>query len=287
MDKILYKGKELFSPKLDIVFKNLFGVEDSKETLRHFLNSVLDLNITSTDDIKLSNTEIVPNSPSKKSSRLDVCLVVENSVTKEHIDIEIQLENEHNMMKRSMFYVAKLFSNQLGSSENYNELGRAVCLSILDFNLFDDERYIHRGRIKDIETNIEFSDCLEVNFIEMKKLPKEIDLAKKPKELWLMFLNAKTEEELNMLVDQSPEIAVAVDKLERISSNEEFQHQALMREKALRDYNSGMANAEQRGIEKGKIEIARNLLLMNMSIDDISKATGLTAEEIEKIKSEI
>ncbi len=283
MSKILYKGKELFSPKLDIVFKNVFGTEDSKETLRHFLNSVLDMNISSTDEIKLSNTEIIPGQPGKKSSRLDVCLVVENSVTKEHIDI--QLENEKNMMKRCMFYVAKLFSNQLESSEDYNKLGRAVCLSILDFNLFDDERYIHRGRVCDIETHIEFTDCLEVNFIEMKKFTNKMDLARNPKELWLMFLNARTEEELNMLVDQSPEIAVAVDKLERISSNEEFQHQALMREKALRDYNSGMINAEQRGEYNKAVKMAKNMLLDNEPIDKIIRYTELTVEQIESLKN--
>jgi predicted transposase/invertase (TIGR01784 family) len=41
---------------------------------------------------------------------------------------------------------------------------------------------------------------------------------------------------------------------------------------------------EERGIEKGKIEVARNLLKMGMDLLAIMQATGLTKEEIEKIK---
>lgn len=40
----------------------------------------------------------------------------------------------------------------------------------------------------------------------------------------------------------------------------------------------------EKGIEKGKLEIAKNLLNMNMSIEDIINATGLTAEEVLKLK---
>ena len=40
------------------------------------------------------------------------------------------------------------------------------------------------------------------------------------------------------------------------------------------------------GIIQEKREIAKNLFKMNMSLEDISKATGLTIEEIKKLKEE-
>ncbi len=70
MEKILYNNKELLSPKLDIVFKNLLGVEESKESLMHFLNTVLEMNISSANDITLTNTEIVPATFDGKLSRI-------------------------------------------------------------------------------------------------------------------------------------------------------------------------------------------------------------------------
>lgn len=47
---------------------------------------------------------------------------------------------------------------------------------------------------------------------------------------------------------------------------------------------SAEARGIEKGIEKGKLEIAKNLLKMNIPIDQIVLATGLTEEEINKIR---
>ena len=50
----------------------------------------------------------------------------------------------------------------------------------------------------------------------------------------------------------------------------------------------GIAEGKAMGIEEGKflrnMEIAKNLLKLNIPIPDITKATGISAEEIAKIK---
>ena len=48
----------------------------------------------------------------------------------------------------------------------------------------------------------------------------------------------------------------------------------------------GKAEGKAEGIKENKIEIARNMLNMNMDIKDISKATGLTKEEIASLKND-
>ena len=53
-----------------------------------------------------------------------------------------------------------------------------------------------------------------------------------------------------------------------------------LREKARHDEAQALYHAKQ----EGKIEIARNLLKMGMSLDQITQATGLTLEELEKYK---
>ena len=54
------------------------------------------------------------------------------------------------------------------------------------------------------------------------------------------------------------------------------------KEQALQD--EAKRDGIQQGIQQEKIEIAKNLLSLNIKIDDIMKATGLTIEEIEKLK---
>jgi predicted transposase/invertase (TIGR01784 family) len=51
----------------------------------------------------------------------------------------------------------------------------------------------------------------------------------------------------------------------------------------------GILQGMEKGIEKGKLErdiiIAKNLLLLNISLDTISSATGLSIAELQKLKS--
>ena len=67
-----------------------------------------------------------------------------------------------------------------------------------------------------------------------------------------------------------------------------------MRERAIRDRDSALGHAEQKGIQAGmqkgvaerNIEIARNLLQINLPLDQISAATGLTREKVESLYNE-
>ena len=69
-------------------------------------------------------------------------------------------------------------------------------------------------------------------------------------------------------------------------SKDEFIIHEWQKEKmdALVKHNE-LEGAKKDGIKENKLEIAKNLLNMKMSIKDISKATGLTIQEIEKLRS--
>ena len=45
----------------------------------------------------------------------------------------------------------------------------------------------------------------------------------------------------------------------------------------------GEARGKSLGLAEGKLETARNLRTMGLSIEDISKATGLTVQEVEQL----
>ena len=79
-----------------------------------------------------------------------------------------------------------------------------------------------------------------------------------------------------------------------VNDNPEFQKYMSEEEDKKKIQNSLLSEARENGINDGiskgenkkSIEIAKNLLSMNMSLEDISKATGLTVEEINKLKNE-
>ena len=88
-------------------------------------------------------------------------------------------------------------------------------------------------------------------------------------------------------MEENNDIKEAVDELTGMSKDEELRRIAELREKAIRDEYAAISLATKRGIEQGitqgKVEIAKKLLEMKMSMEDIKKATGLTEEEIEKL----
>ena len=58
---------------------------------------------------------------------------------------------------------------------------------------------------------------------------------------------------------------------------------SLLSEAKETGYTSGIND----GISKEKVSIAKNLLSMNMPIEDISKATGLSIENLNELKKEL
>lgn len=91
---------------------------------------------------------------------------------------------------------------------------------------------------------------------------------------------------------ENKEIKKANEEYEYLTGDEAERRLAYLRDKAIRDENNMLAAAREeairqgleQGIEQNKREITKRLLLKNLSIDEISEITGLSREEIQKIK---
>ncbi len=277
LNMIMLDQRELLSPKMDVVFKALFGRDNCRDMLRSFINAMLDLDIVSEDDIEIANTEMQKSHHDDKGSRLDLRVRTKDKV---HIDIEIQLEKATDMVKRSAFYLSKLYSEQIKESEPYSSIGRAIALNVLDYKLFEDDRWIRRARFRDTETNEEMTDCMELNFVELPKIPADIATIEKDlRLLWAAFIAAEDGEILKLLATKNDQIKKAVNELSIISADDNLRYIYDMRFKAKMDYMDSMYLAKQ----EGKIEVAKNLKGLGIQIDDIVRATGLSSDQIKKL----
>lgn len=101
---------------------------------------------------------------------------------------------------------------------------------------------------------------------------------------WLKFI--ENPEVVNM--DENVAIKKAQKELEKISSDEHERYLAELREKYIMDQkateDAGYYKGIKEGIKEGMISVAKKLLQQKISIEVISKATGLTKEEIEKLE---
>ena len=102
---------------------------------------------------------------------------------------------------------------------------------------------------------------------------------------WLTFFDQNiSDDTLKELMAMDTAIYKANEKMEFLANDKEVLRLYHLREMAQIDYNSGMKKAKDEGRTERSIEIARNALKMNMSVDDISKLTGLSRQQIEDIK---
>ena len=274
----------LLPPKMDFVFKRIFGNENRPNVLISFLNAVL----TPVDPIKsvsLKDTTIEKSHLEDKYSRLDVKAMTNKG---EHINIEIQLKDEYNMIKRSLYYWSKLYEGQLENGENYQKLSRTICINLLNFNLLNHDKFHSVYRLKDCETNEELTDVMELHFIELKKI-KDVQRAEEVKtklEAWLYFINQPDSELVQELEKVEVEIKEAKAELIRLSGDRKERERYEKRRESRLNEISALSYAEEKGAKKEKIEIAKNAIKNGFDNETIIKLTGLSLEEVKEIRKE-
>ena len=272
----------LLDPKMDFVFKNIFGSEKHPNILISFLNATLKPKDLITE-VEIKNTDLNKGYIEDKFSRLDVKATTSNN---EIINIEIQLKNEYNMIKRSLYYWSKLYSEQLNEGEDYSVLKRTICINILNFKYLKTRMFHSVYRMKEIHTNEELSDIEEIHFIEIPKLEDGSD-EKDMLVAWIEFLKNPESEKVRSLEMSVDEIREAKDELIKMSNDDTQRELYEMRAKTLRDKISALNEAERKGIKKGEknkaIEIAKSLINLGLDKESIAKSTGLDLCEVEKL----
>ncbi len=188
------------NPKIDLVFKKLFGSEENKDILMSLINAILPLH-QQIAKLTLKNPYNVSDYAEGKLSILDIKAEDENGVL---YDIEMQIKGTGFYGKRILYYWAKMFGSQLDnltdeereerekrSKKHYSDLNKCIVISLMDFEFFEDDRYHRCFMLKDRETNENHRDLdyLDLYFVELDKFDKKMKFVQTALERWIAFLN--------------------------------------------------------------------------------------------------
>ncbi len=273
----------LMKPKIDYAFKEIMMNEKARIG---FLSAVLKLNPLSIKETKILNTNLRKVHENDKQGILDVRVLMNNNT---EIDIEIQLSSLSVWADRSLFYLSKIYTEQIESGQNYTIFKKCISISILDFKLFKDteEFYSCFHLLEDIRHTL-YSDKMEFHVLELPKLPKELQKNSSDMILWGKFISAETKEEFEMLAERNESIQSAYEQLQVISQDKQKRMEYTARQKAILDYNQGILEAEQRGIQQGEkqtcVKMVIKMLQKGFDIDTITELSQLSIEEIKQIK---
>ena len=237
----------IMKPKIDFAFKEIMTDEKARTG---FLAAVLHLNPADIRETQIINSFLRKMHEDDKLGILDVRVLMNNDT---EIDTEIQLSELSVWANRALFYISKMYTEQIEEGQKYDIFKKCVSISILDFILFkEEEDFYSRFHIMEDTRHFIYTDKMEFHVIELPKLPKELKEDSSSLELWAKFINAEEMEEFNMIAEKDPYIKSAYNQLQIISQNREKRLEYEAREKAIRDYNQGMFEAEQRGEQRGE-----------------------------------
>ena len=268
----------IMKPKVDFCFKEL--MEDA-EVRRGFTAAVLHI-----PPEEIAETVLLPTSLRKKYEGdklgiLDVRVLLNNST---QIDIEIQVSPFPLWPERSLFYLAKMFTDQIEKGEGYERLEKCVHVGILDFILCgEDEEYYSCFHIREDLRNRLYTDKREVHILELPKLKKN-DYPETELLNWAKFMNAERQEEFEEMAEKDKYIEKAYEALKNISADDEKRLEYEAREKALRDHNylmksnweAGEKIGISKGMEQGESRVNRlvQMLIANSRTEEIEKAVS-------------
>ena len=281
MNENITKPNMDITPKRDIVFKRIFGTKGNEGILKDFLESILDIKI---DSLTLDlNTELLPEFYDGKKSRVDVRTRLSDGT---EVNIEMQTDTKKYNDKRCLQYWSKIYSNTLEEGEDYTDLRKTICIWILDGKIYTEFEDIHsKWQIMNKRYNLtnHFKE-LEIHVIELQKLRDSDKIKSSNKNFWLWFIDHTNEELIKLACTNNEKIKEAREQLDKIRADKELMERIRLEEAYELDERTSLANAKKEGKIEANKETAKKMLELGAEIEFIEKATGLSKEEIEKLK---
>ncbi|MEI6336836.1 MAG: Rpn family recombination-promoting nuclease/putative transposase, partial [Methylococcaceae bacterium] len=274
-----------------------------------FLNAIIDFeNNRKIRDLTIADPYNIPMLKGMKDTYVDVKAELDDG---SRVIIEMQVLNHEGFEKRVLYNAAKNYSIQLTKGDAYHLLNPVIALTITDFVLFEgNPELINNFKLIEKKQFIEYSDDIELIFIELPKFTKQEDELETIQDKWLYFIkNAGDLDYIPNNLDQELEKAFNIANEANLSPEElELQHKKRdwiyiqkssielatktgLRQGIEQGLEKGLEQGREQGLEKGREEgidkasktIAVNLLGKGIDMATIAEVTGLTEAEINNL----
>ena len=240
----------------DYLFRAL--LQQNNYVLKGLIGSLLHLPKEQVRSVAVINPIILGEAIDEKTFFLDVLVVLNNHT---HINLELQVLNEHNWPERSLSYLCRTFDN-LNSGEDYAAVRPAIQIGLLDFTLFPEyPEFYSNYQFMNTKNHTVYSDKIQLYVLNLTRE----DLATKTDKQyhlhhWTSFFKATTWEELKMLAKQNQFINEASATIYQLSQEELIRLQCEAREDYYRRQREVQHKLERLGVQENTIE-NQNLMI--------------------------
>ena len=283
------RGKYL-NPKADLTFKLIFG--EHPDLVMSLLNALLPLDAGGQiESVEYLTPEMVPDNPAKKNSIVDVRCKDRRG---RQFIVEMQLYWSDSFRRRVILNAAKAVVRESGRAKDYNLVQPVYSLNLVNEGLSlgdaGPDEFYHDYAIVNVEHSDRIIEGLRFVFVDLEKFKPKTIAERKMAVLWLRFLteiDEKTQEVPAELLENA-DTRKALEIVEKsaytdgqLLAYDDFwmavTDERVIAEDALK---KGRAEGRAEGRTKERLDIARKLKSLGLSIADIMDATGLTDEQV-------
>ena len=276
-------SKQIVPISFDPVFTGIFNDENNIDIVENFLSVYLNIPLEKIKGHVSIKSRKIESKP-KKERKKEVDLVLD--IDGKKLNIEMNNKFQTPIADRNVVFICRIHGGQLKVGDNkYTNIKESLQINLNSEKINDDslvESYCFRNEKGKI-----LSKKIRIDVVDIEKA-KEFKYNKSEEKLarWLRALVSISLEELekelgdDLMEKESKE--KLIEEVERYSEDEEIYDMYKYHSKQELIQNSLIDEARLEGIE----EVAKNLLSMNMSIQDISKATGLSIDDINNLSGE-
>ena len=275
----------------DRAFKEVFLKPDNSDLLKALLEFILKIKI---DKLEIKKTELLSGNVNIKDKRVDAIVHTGNK----KIEIEINSQNKDYLHTRSTAYICNIYQSNASVGDTYNEDTDIIRVNLTwGLGRNNDEMKIYKIMNEKGELYVKNFIIYEINMDYYDKIWYSKNEEEIKKNQYMIMLDLDKKELKNMPKDKI--VDKYITNVTIVNDDPEFQKYMSEEEDKRKIQNSLLSEAKEEGISQGytsgindgiskgenkkSIEIAKNMLNKNMSIEDISDITCLSIEEINKL----
>lgn len=199
--------------KNDVMFKAFFTKKGNEKYLKDFLEAILNIHIEKVE--VLGEVSLEKLTLKEKLGKLDIKATINDNET---INIEMQVENKKDIEKRTLFYGAKLVTEQIGRGDKYIQIKPVILINILDYEFIELPQYHTKTVIvADNHRECEIIKNISYHFIELPKFRKTVKDLENNLECWLALIDDKDGRLIEMAQTKKKIIKEAKGEIEQLS----------------------------------------------------------------------
>ena len=274
--------KKFYTCKYDKAFKEIMMKKENFNILKKVLETILNIEIT---NIELQPLNLNTNNIYVRGKEVDLLVTTKQG----KIEIEVNTYYQDYVKVRNFCLITNIYQNEIVVGEDYNEDKNIIQIN-LNYGVKDNKyKRIYKVRDEENKEYIRNLTIYEINMEKYKELLYNEDEEGIEKNKYLIMLDMDLEELKKLKKDKV--VLDYMEKIERLNQNPMFinwitkekDEEMIKNTQLRRAKEDGISQGIHQGMDAGKKEVAKSMLEDGMNVEKISKLTGLSIKEIQKL----